>query len=179
MRLPVRGLLAALLLFLIDQLSKWAVTGPLGIDHLGASREITGFFSLRFVPNIGVSLGLLPADGDGTRWALVAMTGAIAIGVAVWMTREKNPTDQVALGLVLGGALGNILDRMRFGYVVDFADLHIGDWRPFLVFNVADAAITIGVVLLLLRALLTRDKTPPVPAESACSAPSPSETPHA
>ncbi len=166
MRLPRAGIAAAALLFALDQLSKWVVTGPMGIDHLGAAREVTGFFALRFVPNIGVSLGLLPADGDATRWALVAMTGAIAVAVAVWMTREKHPADQMALGLVLGGALGNILDRIRFGYVVDFCDLHIGDWRPFLVFNVADAAITIGVVLLLLRALLVRDKTRPVSAES-------------
>lgn len=161
MTLPKRGLLAALALFAIDQLVKWAVTGPLGLDYLGAERYVAPIFSLRFVPNVGVSLGLLPADGSATRWALVAMTGAIAIGVAIWMTREKHPTDQVALGLVLGGALGNILDRVRFGYVVDFADLHFGDWRPFLVFNVADAAITIGVLVLLLRAFLSRDKAAP------------------
>ncbi|MDP9415584.1 MAG: signal peptidase II, partial [Pseudomonadota bacterium] len=66
----------------------------------------------------------------------------------------------IALAFVLGGALGNIVDRIRFGYVVDFADLHFGDWRPFLIFNVADAAITIGVLLLLVRALLTRDRKP-------------------
>ena len=65
-----------------------------------------------------------------------------------------------ALGLVLGGALGNILDRIRLGYVVDFADLHFGEWRPFLVFNIADAAITIGVLILLVRALLIREKRP-------------------
>ena len=64
--------------------------------------------------------------------------------------------DQIALGMVLGGALGNILDRTRFGYVVDFADLHFGDFRPFFVFNVGDAAISIGVVILLLRAFVTR-----------------------
>ena len=161
MTLPKRGLLAALALFALDQLVKWAVVGPLGLDHLGAERYVSPIFSLRFVPNVGVSLGLLPADGNATRWALVAMTGAIAIGVAIWMTREKHPTDQVALGMVLGGALGNILDRVRFGYVVDFADLHFGDWRPFLVFNVADAAITIGVLVLLLRAFLSRDKAAP------------------
>jgi signal peptidase II len=175
--LPIRGLGAALILFLADQMSKWIVTGPLGISHLGAGREVTGFFALRFVPNIGVSLGLLPADGDATRWALVALTGAIAAGVAVWMTRERHPVDQIALGMVLGGALGNILDRIRFGYVVDFADLHFGDWRPFLVFNVADAAITVGVLVLLVRALLTRDKTPPVAAGSPASAPSSSSAP--
>jgi signal peptidase II len=86
---------------------------------------------------------------------LVAVTAAIAIGVAVWIGREKHRMDQTALGMVLGGALGNILDRTRFGYVIDLADLHFGDFRPFLVFNVGDAAISIAVVILLLRAFLT------------------------
>ncbi len=158
--LPKAGFAAAIVLFLADQLSKWAVTKPLGIDSLGDARTITSFFDLRFVPNIGISLGLLPADGHLTRWALVLLTGAISVGVAVWMTREKSPADQIALGFVLGGAVGNILDRIRLGYVVDFADLHIGEWRPFLVFNVADAAITVGVLVLLVRALLVREKPP-------------------
>ena len=74
------------------------------------------------------------------------------------MRRETNRTDLFALGLVLGGALGNIVDRVRLGYVVDYADLHFGDWSPFLVFNIADAAISIGVLILLARALLVRDK---------------------
>ena len=152
------GFVSAAIVFVIDQLVKFWVTGTLGIDHLGAYREIVSFFDLRFVPNIGVSLGLLPAGSPAMRWAIVALTAAIAIGVLVWMLREPNKQDQLALGLVLGGAVGNILDRIRFGYVVDFADLHIGSWRPFLVFNVADAAITIGVLILLVRALLVRDK---------------------
>jgi signal peptidase II len=87
---------------------------------------------------------------------LVGLTSIIAIGVAIWISREKNWTDQVAPGMVLGGALGNILDRVRFGYVVDFADLHFGTIRPFLVFNLGDAAISIAVVILLLRAFLAR-----------------------
>jgi signal peptidase II len=155
--LPTEGLVAALAVFLVDQLSKWAVTGPLGIRALGDVREVTGFFALRFVPNVGVSLGLLPAEAGWMRWGLVVLTGAIAAGVAVWMTREARFWDRVALGLVLGGALGNIVDRIRFGWVVDFADLHFGAWRPFLVFNAADAAITGGVVLLVLRALVAKD----------------------
>jgi signal peptidase II len=87
---------------------------------------------------------------------LVALTSAIAVGVAFWMSRERNRLDQLALGMVLGGALGNILDRVRHGYVVDFADLHFGQWRPFLIFNIGDAAISIAVVILLLRAFLSR-----------------------
>ena len=101
-----------------------------------------------------------PAASIG-RWLLVALTAAIAVFVAVWLWREKRRDDAIALALVLGGALGNILDRVRLGYVVDYADLHFGDIHPFLVFNVGDAAITIGVLLLLVRALLTRDRKAP------------------
>ncbi|WP_448500964.1 signal peptidase II [Sphingomonas sp.] len=144
-------------IFLVDQFTKFVVTDLLGIRQLGDRMELLPIFDLRFVPNVGVSLGLLPAESDWMRWALVAVTGAIAIGVGIWMAREPNHRDRAALALVLGGALGNILDRMRFGYVVDFADLHFGEFRPFLVFNVADAAITIGVVILLIRALFVRD----------------------
>jgi signal peptidase II len=81
------------------------------------------------------------------------------------MTRETNRVDRIALGAILGGALGNIADRVRLGYVVDFADLHFGGWQPFLVFNVADAAITLGVLVLLVRALLMRDKRD-IPSEN-------------
>ena len=153
------------MLFVADQASKFAITDVLRLDALTAERAITPFFNLRFVANHGISLGLLHADSDTMRWALVLMTGAIAVAVAVWMTRETQRPDQVALGAILGGALGNIVDRVRFGYVVDFADLHFGDWRPFLVFNVADAAITLGVLVLLVRALLMRDKRD-IPSEN-------------
>jgi signal peptidase II len=162
---PVFGLAIAAAVFVFDQASKWAVTGPLGIDTLGAYRTILPIFDLRFVKNLGVSLGLLRAETDLLRWLLVAFTAAIACGVAVWMFREPKRGDQAALGLVLGGAIGNILDRIRLGYVVDFADLHFGEWRPFLVFNVADAAITFGVLILLARALLIREK-PANPSEN-------------
>lgn len=152
------GFGVALVVLILDQAIKWAVTGPLQIDYDGAIREILPIFNLRFVANIGVSLGLLQASSDMSRWALVGLTVAIAIGVTIWLLREKNRADVIALGMVLGGALGNILDRARLGYVVDYADLHFGAWRPFLVFNLGDAAITIGVLILLVRALVVRDK---------------------
>lgn len=154
------GFGAAALVFLLDQLSKFIVTGPLGLVVQNDSLTIAPFFDLRFVKNVGVSLGLLSANSPATRWLLVLMTAAIAVGVLVWMLRETKRGDVIALGLVLGGACGNILDRSRLGYVVDFADLHFGEWRPFLVFNVADAAITLGVAVLLIRALFVRDKAP-------------------
>ncbi|WP_022685094.1 signal peptidase II [Sphingomonas phyllosphaerae] len=155
---PRAGLLVAAIVFAVDQLVKWLVTGPMQIDFLGAYRTLLPIFDLRFTKNEGVSLGMLRAETDTTRWLLVVFTAAIAVAVAVWMFREKKRADQLALGLVLGGAIGNILDRIRLGYVVDFADLHFGEWRPFLVFNVADAAISIGVLILLVRALLIREK---------------------
>jgi len=104
---------------------------------------------------------------DTTRWTLVAVTAFVAAAVAFWMTREQAKGDVVALALILGGALGNIVDRVRHGFVVDFADLHFGDFRPFLIFNVADACITIGVLLLVARALLLREKAPSAADRSA------------
>ena len=164
------GFALAALIFVADQAMKAFVVEGLGLSYPGAAKEILPFFDLRFVANIGVSLGLLPADTPTMRWLLVALTAAIAAGVGWWMLREKNRGDMFALALVLGGALGNIVDRVRFGYVVDYADLHFGEWRPFLVFNVADAAITIGVVILLIRALFVREK-PKAEAASAETAP--------
>lgn len=154
------GLSAAATIFVADQLLKWIVAGPLALE---AVRRITllPFFDLTWVENYGVSMGFLTAGSQLERWLLVGLTATIATVVLIWMWREKSRPDTIALGLVLGGALGNIVDRVRFGYVVDFLDLHIGDWHPFLVFNVADAAITIGVLLLVLRALLVRDGRDP------------------
>jgi signal peptidase II len=149
------GFLVALIVFALDQLVKWIVTGPLNLNQLGDQLMLLPIFNLTYTQNEGISLGMLNATNPVGRWMLVAVTSAIAIGVAVWIGREKNRIDQAALGMVLGGALGNILDRARFGYVVDFADLHFGGFRPFLVFNVGDAAISIAVVILLLRAFLT------------------------
>ena len=156
---------AADFIFIADQLTKWLVIGPLKLreqingDVIGQI-YVLPIFNLTWTENRGISLGLFTAEGELGRWLLVAMTAAIAGGIAWWITHEHQRGDQLALGMVLGGALGNIIDRVRFGYVVDFADLHFGDWRPFLVFNVADAAISIGVVILLLRAFLAKPKAP-------------------
>lgn len=145
----------ALAFFVVDQLTKWLVIGPLRLQER-FQIELLPIFNLTWTENRGISLGMAQADSDLSRWLLVGGTAIIAGIVGWWITREKQRGDQLALAMVLGGALGNIVDRIRFGYVVDFLDLHFGDFRPFLVFNVADAAISIGVVILLLRALLVR-----------------------
>jgi signal peptidase II len=154
------GLALAAIIFVADQAMKFLVIGPLQLKERG-SIEVLPFFNLTWVENYGVSMGFLTASTDTGRWLLVGLTAAISIAVLVWMWRERNRGDVLALGLVLGGAIGNIVDRARFGHVVDYADLHFGTWRPFLVFNVADAAITIGVLILLVRALLLREKSDP------------------
>jgi signal peptidase II len=154
------GFSIALAVLVLDQLTKWFVAGPLRLQEV-AQITILPIFNLTWTENNGISLGLFNATTEVGRWMLVAVTSAIAIGVAVWIGRERHRWDQAALGLILGGALGNILDRARHGYVVDFADLHFGAFRPFLVFNVGDAAISIGVVILLVRAFLMRERDEP------------------
>ncbi len=153
------GLILAFAILIADQIVKYVVTGPLGVDDYGKSIELLPFFNLTYTRNYGVSMGFLHASTDVMRWGLVALTVGLSVGVVAWMWKEKRRADILGLGLVLGGALGNIVDRSRLGYVVDFADLHFGEIRPFLIFNVADAAITIGVLTLLVRALLMRDTT--------------------
>jgi signal peptidase II len=151
------GYALAALVFAIDQFAKYLVMVPFDLKNRGQI-QIFEIFNLTWVENRGVSLGLLHAEGELGRWLLVGLTGAISVGVAIWLWRERNRQDVFGLGLILGGALGNIVDRIRLGHVVDFADLHFGEFRPFLVFNVADAAITIGVLILVFRALLVREK---------------------
>lgn len=153
-----RGFAVALAGLIADQAVKLWVTGPLGLIADGQQIVLTSFFNLTRTSNYGVSLGLLTADSNAMRWLLVALTGAIALVVAVWMTREDKLGDCTALGLILGGALGNIYDRAVHGHVIDYLDLHFGDWRPFLVFNLADTLITLGVVIILARSLLIREK---------------------
>ncbi|MBC2664649.1 signal peptidase II [Novosphingobium flavum] len=145
------------LVFAADQLVKALMIGPFALPERQVI-ELIPAFDLRWAQNYGVSFSLFTAGSDGSRWALVALTAAIALGVMVWMLREKALAEIAALGMVLGGALGNILDRARLGYVVDYADLHFGEFRPFQIFNLADAAISIGVVIVLARSFLSREK---------------------
>ncbi|MEQ1726159.1 MAG: signal peptidase II [Sphingopyxis sp.] len=151
------GLTIAAIVFALDQLSKWLVSGPLDLEAV-EQIVIMPFFNLTWAQNYGISFGMLTAQSAAQRWLLVGLTALVASAVALWLWRERSRGDVIALALVLGGACGNIVDRIRAGYVVDYADLHFGEFRPFLIFNVADACITIGVLLLVARALLLRDK---------------------
>ena len=149
----------AIAIFAGDQFLKWIVNSVLRME-LGDSIPLIPIFALTRTHNYGVSLGMFTADTPEMKFGLILVTAAIATGVAIWMLREKALGDIVALGMVLGGAAGNIVDRVRFGWVLDYADLHFGEFRPFLIFNLADAAISIGVVIILARALFMREKPP-------------------
>ena len=147
-----RGFLLAALVLILDQISKYWVLEIIHLPERGGI-DVWPFFRLTFVGNIGVSMGMLQADSDLGRWLLTFITAGIALAVALWLRREKNPVDVAALGLVLGGAIGNVIDRLVHGYVVDFLDFHWAGWH-FPAFNAADSAITLGAACLLLDELL-------------------------
>ena len=151
------GLAIAAFVAIVDQAVKLYVIGPLDLRRVG-NIDLLPFFDLTYTENKGISLGMLQATDMETRWLLVALTAVIAGVVLVWMMREQLMGEIFGLALILGGAIGNIRDRYDLGYVIDYADFHIGTFRPFLIFNIADAAITIGVVIILARSLLVRDK---------------------
>ena len=140
----------AVLTIVLDQLSKWWVLYVFDLPAKG-SVQVGGPFSLTMVWNKGVSFGLLRAEQDFTRWALVVFSLVVAAFLAVWARKIEKPLLAIAVGLVMGGAIGNAIDRARFGAVADFLDFK-ALYFPW-VFNVADSAITVGVILLLLDSL--------------------------
>ena len=141
----------ALFVIIADQLSKHWILFVYDLPSR-FSVPIAGPFSLTMVWNRGVSFGLFRADADLVRWLLSAFSIIVAIVLAVWARKTERPFMAIGLGLVIGGAIGNVIDRIRFGAVADFLDFqHLG-FFPW-VFNVADSAITIGVVFLLLDSM--------------------------
>lgn len=156
-RARVEGIALAFAVFVIDLAVKALMVGPLALRERGLI-DLLPMFDLRYAENYGVSFGMFPATSLEMRLGLIAITALIATGVLFWMLRETMRGDILGLSLVLGGAVGNIYDRLSFGYVIDYADLHIGQWRPFQIFNLADVAITFGVLILLARSFKSREK---------------------
>ena len=139
------GVLAA------DQISKWLILG-LFSDATQPYFEITPFFNIVLAWNRGISFGMFGDAGEHGDTVLIVMTLAIATGLAVWLMRAETRLSALALGAIIGGAIGNVIDRFRFGAVTDFLDLHVlGYHWP--AFNVADSAIVIGAVMLMWESL--------------------------
>ena len=159
------GLVIAVLVLTADQVTKWWILTqvfgfqpPIGTMHWHPPIEITGFFNLVMVWNYGVSFGLMSGEGADLRWWLVGLTVGITAVLAIWLFRTGRRFLAIVLGMVIGGAIGNIIDRVRLGAVADFFDLHAFGWH-WPAFNIADSAIVIGMCLLVLDSLFVRPAT--------------------
>ena len=151
------ALAAAAAVALVDQLSKWWIVER--VMDPPRALEVTGFFNLMLIYNRGISFGLLDSEAALVPWVLSGLAVAIVIGLVVWLRHIEGRWPGVAVGLIVGGAVGNVVDRLRLGAVIDFLDLH---WAGFHwpAFNLADSAITLGVALLLVDGLFGRRKSP-------------------
>jgi len=152
------GLLAAGTILILDQLTKWFFRNVVldGTRYI----EITPFFNIVEVWNRGVSFGLFASDSSWTPILLSALAIAISVVLIVWLKRAETRLLALALGIVIGGAIGNVIDRVIWGHVYDFLDFHVAGYH-WPAFNVADSAISIGVVLILIDGFIAKK-----PAES-------------
>jgi signal peptidase II len=151
-----RGIGAAIAVVVIDQLSKHALLAHFGATGCTDIREqVTGFFDLVLTCNRGMSFGLFNA-GPGLNVPLFSLAATAIVAVLVWwLSRVQSAMLANAIGLIIGGAVGNVIDRVRFGGVIDFLYFHLGSWY-WPAFNFADSAICIGVVVMLCEGLLGR-----------------------
>ncbi len=149
--MPRAGLLTALAVALAYQATKWIMLDWLqGVGH---KVTVAPFFDLVLVYNRGASFGLFQTDSPWGPWLLSGFTTVVIAGLLVWMTRTPERPLSLALGLIAGGAAGNLIDRLALGHVVDFLDFHVGAYH-WPAFNVADSAITVGVAIVLYGSLI-------------------------
>ena len=150
-----RGLAAAIAVVVLDQFSKAAVQGYFAGRAAGEHENITSFFNIVLIYNRGMSFGLFNGAGGLNALLFSLVAAAIVTVLIYWLSRVESPLLAVAIGLIIGGAIGNVIDRIRLGAVVDFLDFHVGSWH-WPAFNVADSAICVGVAVMLLDGLLLR-----------------------
>ena len=157
MTAPFRsGLIAAVVTLVLDQASKLWLLFVFDIGHRGAVK-VTPFFDLVLAWNPGISFGWLQNDSQFAQIALLIVKAVAVIVLAIWMARSRTVLATVALGLIIGGAIGNAIDRLAYGAVVDFALFHVrigGNTFNWYVFNLADVAIVAGVAALLYDSFL-------------------------
>jgi signal peptidase II len=159
------GIVAALVVLAADQFSKWWVLYHLDLPDL---RQVVllPVLNLTMVKNTGVTFGLLNGLGAWGHIILAAVALAVVAALGLWLRRAENSTVAVAIGAIAGGAIGNVIDRIRLGWVVDFIHAHVdtpwGDISWY-VFNVADAAIVCGVAALILDSQLSKRRQQRIP----------------
>lgn len=145
------GLLTALLVVIGDQMTKlWIVHDVMAPPKV---IEVTSFFNIVMVWNRGASFGLFGTESPSTQYMLVGVAAVICLVLLLWLRKAKTAWLAVGLGAVIGGAIGNVIDRLRYGAVADFLDFHAAGYH-WPAFNVADMAITVGVAMLLLDGLI-------------------------
>ena len=147
------GLAAALIVYALDQISKIVLIERM--EEIGRQVVVPGLFNLVMVWNTGISFGIGRDGGPIAAWMLAGLALIVAVVLALWLMRSRRRPPALALGLIIGGALGNATDRVARGAVADFLDFHIASthWPAF---NIADSAIVIGVVALLVDGLWRR-----------------------
>lgn len=151
------GLGVALAVALSDRVVKWLLIDV--VDLAAGAITVTPFFDLVMVWNTGVSFGLLRDDWAGLPWLLSALALLVSAALAWWLARVTQRWVAVAIGLVIGGALGNVVDRLAYRAVADFLDFHLAGYH-WPAFNLADSAIVIGVALLLIDGLFAKRERP-------------------
>ncbi len=143
---------AAVVVFAFDRITKWLVLDVVDLPSVGGIDVLPPVLNLRMAWNYGVNFGLLADDGALVRWILIAVALAITAAVAFWMRRERDVVAQVSAGLLVGGALGNVFDRIAYGAVADFLNMSCCGIRNPYSFNVADIAIFAGAIGIVLFA---------------------------
>ena len=152
--LTLLGLVAGVVVLAADQASKWWILDFVDLPEVGQV-VVLPVLNLTVVRNYGVTFGLLAGFGQWSYLLLAAVALAVVVALGLWLRRAESRLVATALGAIVGGALSNVIDRLRFGAVVDFIHAHIGAWSWY-VFNLADAAIVCGVAALVLDSLLPR-----------------------
>jgi signal peptidase II len=154
---PLRtGIITAFVTLVLDQASKLWLLNVFDIGHRGTV-QVTPFFDLVLAWNIGISFGWFQNDSPVAQIALMLVKAAAVVALAIWMARSRTQLATLALGLIIGGAIGNAIDRFAYGAVVDFALFHVqigGNTYNWYVFNLADVAIVAGVIALLYDSFL-------------------------
>ena len=152
----MKWLWLSVLAVILDQLSKIWIDSTMSLYQ---SIPVFPGFNITYVHNFGAAFSFLSEQGGWQRWFFALLAGSISIGIVIWLKRLKSDETltAISLGLILGGAIGNLIDRVAYGYVIDFFDVYYQNWH-WPVFNIADSAITLGVAFMLYESFMHKEQ---------------------